>query len=88
MILIILYVILLCVYFACPLPVRLLILAVNFFIPDPIPIVDEVLMIAGIISKIIALDNILEFIDYNWVRNCYTYCKTDFLRKGFIRGLI
>ena len=63
MILIILYVILLCVYFACPLPVRLLILAVNFFIPDPIPIVDEVLMIAGIISKIIALDKILEFIE-------------------------
>ena len=42
----------------CALPI-----SVNFFIPDPIPIVDEVLMIAGIISKIIALDNILEFIE-------------------------
>lgn len=63
MLFIILYGALLCIYFACPLPLRLLILAINFFIPDPIPIVDEVIMTAGIISKIATLDSIAEFFE-------------------------
>lgn len=52
------YLVVFCVYFACPLPVRILIMAVNFFMPDPIPILDEVIMIAGIISKLLFLEKI------------------------------
>lgn len=58
------YLVVFCVYFACPLPVRILIMAVNFFMPDPIPILDEVIMIAGIISKLLFLEDVISAIIY------------------------
>jgi len=62
MILLALYGVLILVYFACPLVIQLIILAINSLSVDPIPVIDEVLMIAGIISKLNALENALEFI--------------------------
>ena len=35
---ILLYIVVFSVYFACPLPGRLLIFAINFFVPDHIPV--------------------------------------------------
>lgn len=58
---IIIYIIVFAVYFVSPLPVRLLILLINFFVPDPIPVIDEVIMIAGIISKLTLFGRIVEF---------------------------
>lgn len=46
------------VYFACPLPIQLLLMIGNFFIPDPIPFLDEIIMVGGIISKLYFLDNL------------------------------
>ena len=40
------------VYVGLPLWAKLIILALNGIIPDPIPIIDEVLMIAAIINDI------------------------------------
>jgi len=37
------------VYFFCPKYLKLVICVANFFIPDAIPAVDEVLMIAGLV---------------------------------------
>lgn len=51
-----------CIYFALPLPIQLVILVVNAIIPDPIPYIDEIIMIGGIISKIELLENIGDFI--------------------------
>lgn len=56
------YIIVFCVYFACPLPLRILIMAINFLLPDPIPIVDEVIMGAGIISKLLFLERLGELL--------------------------
>ena len=41
----------------------MLIFAINFIAPDPIPVIDEVIMIAGIISKLLFLSKITDFID-------------------------
>lgn len=58
LLILIIYIFVFCIYFACPLPLRLLIIAINFFLPDPIPILDEVIMGAGIISKLLFLDKL------------------------------
>lgn len=52
MLLIFLYIIVFAIYFSAPLVIRLLIMLINFFIPDHIPIIDEVIMMAGILSKL------------------------------------
>jgi len=47
------------VYVGLPLWVKLIILALNGIIPDPIPIIDEVLMIVAVINDIIRLGKIM-----------------------------
>ena len=51
-----------CFYFALPFPIQLIIFAINAIVPDPIPYVDEIIMVGGIISKISFLDNVGYFI--------------------------
>ncbi len=46
-------------YVGLPLWAKLIILAINGIIPDPIPIIDEVLMIASVINDIIRLGKIM-----------------------------
>lgn len=47
------------VYVGLPLWAKLIILALNGIIPDPIPIIDEVLMIAAIINDITRIGKIV-----------------------------
>lgn len=41
------YIIVLAVYIFCPKYLRLLICVANFFVPDMLPVIDEVVMVAG-----------------------------------------
>ncbi len=50
-------------YFACPLPIQLLLTAINAFVPDPIPFLDEIIMAGGIFSKLYYLDDIGYYIE-------------------------
>lgn len=45
---IIVYAIVLGVYFICPKYMKLVMLLINVFLPDKIPVIDELLMIAGL----------------------------------------
>lgn len=49
-----------CAYFACPMPIQLILTGLNLFIPDPIPYLDEIIMIGGILSKLYWLDNAVD----------------------------
>lgn len=44
------YVIILIVYLFCPKYLQLVMLVVNLFIPDPLPFLDEALMVAGLLK--------------------------------------
>lgn len=41
------------VYMFLPCPIQLIFSIINFFIPDPIPYLDEIIMWGGLLSKII-----------------------------------
>ena len=45
------YGIVLLVYFLCPAYLKIVILVINMFMPDSIPYVDEVIMVAGLLSS-------------------------------------
>ena len=45
------YIVVLIVYFMCPKYLKLLIFAINLFVPDAVPVVDELVMIAGLIGS-------------------------------------
>lgn len=45
-------------YFSAPLPVQLVLMGLNILVPDPIPFLDEIIMVGGILSKLYWLDNI------------------------------
>ena len=51
MMVIIVYVILLLVYWNCPKYLKVAAFVINFFVPDPIPYIDEVVMIAGLLTS-------------------------------------
>lgn len=62
------YVIAIPAAFISPLIVRILIFGVNCIIPDPIPYVDEILMGAGVISKMKTADPIFShFTFFKWL---------------------
>ncbi len=61
MLFVVVYVIAFIIFLVALLPLQIIFIIVNFFIPDPIPILDEALMGASIIKKILALENIIEF---------------------------
>ncbi len=48
---IIIFIVLFIIYMILPWPVKIVVLIINFIVPDPIPIIDEVLMIAGLVAK-------------------------------------
>ena len=59
---IVILIILACVYVELPLWAKLILLALNGVMPDPIPIIDEVLMIAAIIGDIIRVSKIVAIV--------------------------
>lgn len=50
------------VYLSCPLLIQLILMAINFYIPDPIPFLDEAIMVGGILSKMAWIGRISDFI--------------------------
>lgn len=60
---IIIYIILLAIYFRTPLPIMVITFLANIFIPDPIPVFDEVIMILGLLSKIDAMEKVFNVIE-------------------------
>ena len=48
-----------CAYFLCPLPLQLVLTAINFFVPDPILFLDEIIMVGGILAKLYWLDDFI-----------------------------
>lgn len=49
------------VYLILPAPLQLIICIANFFFPDTIPIIDEVIMTVGVVKKIGIIANIFEW---------------------------
>lgn len=49
------------IYFALPLAVQLILFAINAIVPDPIPYLDEIIMVGGILSKLKKLDDTMLF---------------------------
>ena len=41
-----------------PFPIQFILMLINIFVPDPIPFLDEIIMGAGVISKLYWLENI------------------------------
>lgn len=53
------------IYFALPFPIQLILLLINALVPDPIPFIDEIIMVGGIFSKLYTMDIFLgEFFDW------------------------
>ena len=42
------YAVVLVVYLCCPKYLKLVLLLVNMFVPDAVPVVDEIIMVAGL----------------------------------------
>lgn len=55
------YVIILCVYAVCPFLIQIAGFIVNAFVPDPIPFLDEFIMILCMCSK---LEKLMDFVDF------------------------
>lgn len=51
MTLLIAYIIVFIIYFACPKAIRLAIFLINLFIPDPLPFIDEIIMFLGLFAN-------------------------------------
>ena len=50
------------VYMAFPIKAKIVIMLLNFFLPDPIPWVDEFIMLVGIVAKMDKAVRVWEFI--------------------------
>ena len=55
------------VYVGLPLWAKLIVFIINSFLPDPIPVVDEVLMVAAIINDILKLYKVMAITE--WIRS-------------------
>ena len=60
---IIVFGILVLIYISLPLPLQLIIFIANLFMPDPIPILDEVIMIVSILKKLVTFFEIFELFE-------------------------
>ena len=58
---IVLYVVFALVYLCCPLPVQILLFIINSIVPDSIPVLDELLMIAAVLGKIRLAGSVFAF---------------------------
>ena len=61
MIYIIVYVLAFLIFLSAPLPLQIVFIVFNFFVPDPIPILDEAFMMASIFKKIGTASRIMDF---------------------------
>ena len=51
LIVVVIYIVLISVCFVAPARVGLVLFVINLFIPDPLPFVDEILMLVGVIKS-------------------------------------
>lgn len=75
------------IYFALPLAVQLILFAINAIVPDPIPYLDEIIMVGGILSKLKKLDDIEDFISEHKVLSCITAVGMVILLVQFLRWI-
>ena len=70
MIVFIIYGILILIYVGMPFWVQLIFTAINTWLPDPIPLIDEIIMYGTLVGKVVsALDLIDKFFTYrDWCR--------------------
>ena len=47
----IIFILIIIIYSALPIPIQLVLFAVNMFLPDPIPMLDEVIMVISMANK-------------------------------------
>lgn len=45
------YAVVLLVYWVCPKRIQVVMLLINLFVPDAIPVVDELIMVAGLLKS-------------------------------------
>ena len=50
------------IYWVCPIPAQLVLLLLDGFVPDPIPLIDEMLMIAVLLNRLRKVVMVTEFI--------------------------
>lgn len=55
-----------CIYIALPLWAKLLVLLVNSFFPDPIPVIDEVFMAVALIKDLLKIYKAMKIME--WIR--------------------
>ena len=60
---IIVFIIGLAIYCICPLPVQLIALVINVFVPNSVPFIDEFIMCCSTIGKIRKIESGIEFIE-------------------------
>ena len=75
------------IYFALPLAVQLILFAINAIVPDPIPYLDEIIMVGGILSKLKKLDDIEDFISEHKVLSCIIAVGMVILLVQFLRWI-
>lgn len=75
------------IYFALPLAVQLILFAINAVVPDPIPYLDEIIMVGGILSKLKKLDDIEDFISEHKVLSCIIAVGMVILLVQFLRWI-
>ena len=73
------------IYFVLPLAVILF--AINAIVPDPIPYLDEIIMVGGILSKLKKLDDIEDFISEHKVLFCIIAVGIVILLVQFLRWI-
>lgn len=56
------YIILLGIFCVVPIPAKIIMLLLNLFITDPIPVFDELFMIVSILKKINTVINVADFV--------------------------
>lgn len=67
MIIFIILIIFAIVYVALPLWAKLIVFVINSFFPDPIPVIDEVLMIVAVINDMIKIYKAMRIAE--WIRS-------------------
>lgn len=63
-----------CIFIALPLWAKLIVLMVNSFFPDPIPVVDEVLMTVAIIKDIMKIYKAMKIVEWIRIHKIFSIC--------------
>ena len=62
-------IIFLLIFLAVPLPAQIILACINFLVPDPIPYIDEIIMVLSVMKKTVSARS---------SRNCAWHCYWNF----------